>query len=68
MSALMAVLDQTLPSLRHSHRAIGFSPNITLSFVLLNEDSSAGGYASDWPVVQALEGIPRLQLPILRWG
>ncbi|TXT13700.1 hypothetical protein VHUM_01067 [Vanrija humicola] len=35
-------------------RALAYRPNITLSFVLLNEDAADGSYVSGWDVEQAL--------------
>lgn len=37
-------------------RAIKYQPNITLSFVLLNEDSAEGGYVRSWDIQEAIEG------------
>ncbi|KAK4684128.1 GPI-anchor transamidase subunit S, partial [Tremellales sp. Uapishka_1] len=38
-------------------RALKYSPNITLSFVLLNEDSSEGSYVRSWDIDKALKGV-----------
>lgn len=38
-------------------RAIKYQPNITLSFVLLNEDSAEGGYVKSWDIREAIEGM-----------
>lgn len=37
-------------------RALKYQPNITLSFVLLNEDSTEGGYVRDWEIQEAIKG------------
>ncbi|KAK1922767.1 phosphatidylinositol-glycan biosynthesis class S protein [Papiliotrema laurentii] len=36
-------------------RALKYSPNVTLSFVLLNEDSTVGSYVRDWDVEAAIK-------------
>ncbi|WRT69116.1 uncharacterized protein IL334_006100 [Kwoniella shivajii] len=44
-------------------RSLKYSPNITLSFVLLNEDSSQGSYARSWSIESAIQDhfIPQLE-------
>ncbi|WWC91140.1 uncharacterized protein L201_006081 [Kwoniella dendrophila CBS 6074] len=44
-------------------RALKYSPNITLSFVLLNEDSSEGSYVRSWDIDTAVQDhfLPQLQ-------
>ncbi|WWC63970.1 uncharacterized protein I303_106576 [Kwoniella dejecticola CBS 10117] len=44
-------------------RALKYSPNITLSFVLLNEDSSAGSYVRSWDIDGAIQEhfVPHLE-------
>jgi hypothetical protein len=37
-------------------RALKYSPNITLSFVLLNEDAAAGSYVRSWDIAGAIKG------------
>jgi phosphatidylinositol glycan class S len=37
-------------------RALKYSPNITLSFVLLNEDAAEGSYVRSWDIQGALRG------------
>lgn len=37
-------------------RALAYSPNITLSFVLLNEDATAGSFVDGWDVEGAIRG------------
>jgi phosphatidylinositol glycan class S len=39
-------------------RAIKYSPNVTLSFVLLNEDAAEGKYAQGWDIEAAIRGRP----------
>lgn len=36
------------------HRALKYSPNVTLSFVLLNEDASLGGHVRNWEIERAI--------------
>ncbi|KAK8844094.1 hypothetical protein IAR55_006888 [Kwoniella newhampshirensis] len=45
-------------------RALKYSPNITLSFVLLNEDSSEGSYVRSWDIEGAIRDhlLPHLEL------
>lgn len=38
-------------------RALKYSPNITLSFVLLNEDSTDGSYVRSWDIDSAVRGM-----------
>ncbi|OCF56400.1 hypothetical protein L486_06344 [Kwoniella mangroviensis CBS 10435] len=44
-------------------RALKYSPNITLSFVLLNEDSTEGSYVRSWEIDDAIQEhfIPHLE-------
>ncbi|WVW79431.1 hypothetical protein I302_101400 [Kwoniella bestiolae CBS 10118] len=44
-------------------RALKYSPNITLSFVLLNEDSTEGSYVRSWEIDNAIKEhfIPHLE-------
>ena len=35
-------------------RALKYSPNVTLSFVLLNEDAAAGDYVQSWDIEESL--------------
>ncbi len=37
-------------------RALKYSPNITLSFVLLNEDTREGSYVRSWDIEGAIRG------------
>lgn len=41
-------------------RAIKYSPNVTLSFVLLNEDAAEGGYVQGWDIEAAIRGLSNL--------
>jgi hypothetical protein len=45
-------------------RALKYAPNITLSFVLLNEDSSEGSYVRSWDIEGAIRGELRAGLGI----
>jgi phosphatidylinositol glycan class S len=36
-------------------RALTYGPNISLSFVLLNEDSSQGSYVRSWDIENAIK-------------
>ncbi|KAL7422966.1 GPI transamidase component [Cryptotrichosporon argae] len=36
-------------------RALAYAPNVTLSFVLLNEDAAAGSYVRAWDVERAID-------------
>ena len=38
-------------------RALKYSPNITLSFVLVNEDSAEGSYVRAWDIEGAIRGM-----------
>lgn len=40
-------------------RALKYQPNVTLSFVLLNEDASDGGYVRSWDIEGAIRGLFR---------
>ena len=40
-------------------RALKYAPNITLSFVVLNEDSTSGSYVQSWDVSSAIKGLSR---------
>ncbi|WVR09020.1 hypothetical protein IAU60_006080 [Kwoniella sp. DSM 27419] len=44
-------------------RALKYSPNITLSFVLLNEDAAEGNYVRDWDIEDAIRDhiMPHIQ-------
>jgi hypothetical protein len=55
-STTAAALVSLFPPLKRSYRALAYSPNITLSFVLLNEDSSLGGWVNQWEIDEALNG------------
>jgi phosphatidylinositol glycan class S len=50
-------------------RALKYSPNITLSFVLLNEDSADGSYVRSWDIEGAIRGAEvSIPLASLRTG
>ena len=47
------------------HNALKYGPNVTLSFVLLNENAALGEYVRSWDI----EGAIRGEWPsILLWG
>jgi phosphatidylinositol glycan class S len=52
--SLMALVPSVPPDI--PLRAIKYQPNITLSFVLLNEDSAEGGYVRSWDIREAIAG------------
>jgi phosphatidylinositol glycan class S len=52
--SLLALCPSTLPEI--PLRAIKYQPNVTLSFVLLNEDSAEGGYVRSWDIREAIAG------------
>ncbi len=52
--SLLDLCPGSLPEIALS--SLRYSPNITLSFVLLNEDSSGGKYVRSWDVEQAIQG------------
>ena len=58
MAALIKHLTDTFPSQPSDIplRALKYSPNITLSFVLLNEDASEGSYVRSWDIEAAIRG------------
>ncbi len=37
-------------------KALKYAPNVTLSFVLLNEDASQGSYVRSWDIEGAIRG------------
>jgi phosphatidylinositol glycan class S len=47
-------------------RALKYHPNITLSFVLLNEDSVEGSYIHSWDIEDAIRGVVQLSAIIMR--
>lgn len=60
--SLMALVPSRPPEI--PLRAIKYQPNITLSFVLLNEDSAEGGYVRSWDIREAIAGGSRSQSSI----
>lgn len=46
------LLPAHLPAL--ANRALAYSPNITLSFVVLNEDATDGAFVDAWDIDGAL--------------
>jgi hypothetical protein len=57
------ILDDLLPlhpTELPSH-ALKYTPDVRLSFVLLNEDSSLGGF-TNWEITRAINGTPSLPL------
>lgn len=57
--SLLALFPPQIPEL--PLRAIKYQPNVTLSFVLLNEDSAEGGYVKSWDIREAIEGESRFE-------
>ena len=51
---MLALFPSTPPEI--PLRAIKYQPNVTLSFVLLNEDSAEGGYVRSWDIREAIAG------------
>lgn len=54
MNALHNLLPVHLPPL--ANRALAYSPNITLSFVVVNEDAADGAFVDGWNIDGALRG------------
>lgn len=52
--SMLALFPSTPPEI--PLRAIKYQPNVTLSFVLLNEDSAEGGYVRSWDIREAIAG------------
>lgn len=52
--SLLSLFPLQIPEL--PLRAIKYQPNVTLSFVLLNEDSAEGGYVKSWDIREAIKG------------
>ena len=55
VNALLAAYPPVVPDV--PLRALRYSPNITLSFVLLNEDAADGSYVQSWEIENALRGV-----------
>lgn len=51
---MLALFPSTPPEI--PLRAIKYQPNVTLSFVLLNEDSTEGSYVRSWDIREAIAG------------
>lgn len=58
--ALIKALAALLPAVPAPppipHNALKYGPNVTLSFVLLNQDASLGGYVRSWDIQGAIRG------------
>ncbi|CAK9779956.1 hypothetical protein CC85DRAFT_158535 [Cutaneotrichosporon oleaginosum] len=52
VNALHNLLPAHLPPV--ANRALAYSPNITLSFVVVNEDAAEGAFVNDWDIDGAL--------------
>ncbi len=59
VDSLIPVSPSNLPS-----RAIKYNQNVTLSFVLLNEDASLGSGYSEWDIEEALASESKMP----HWG
>lgn len=54
MNAIYNLLPSHLPNI--ANRALAYSPNITLSFVVVNEDAADGSFVDGWDIEGALRG------------
>ncbi|RXK39002.1 hypothetical protein M231_03732 [Tremella mesenterica] len=61
INSILSLFPSTPPDI--PLRALKYSPNITLSFVLLNEDSSEGSYVRSWEIDSAIREhfVPHLE-------
>lgn len=64
--SLLSLFPLQIPEL--PLRAIKYQPNVTLSFVLLNEDSAEGGYVKSWDIREAIKGESRSSAVGLDYG
>lgn len=68
MNGIHNLLPSRLPPI--PKRALAYSPNITLSFVVLNEDASDGSYVDSWDINGALNDhvLPHLNALAPLWN
>jgi phosphatidylinositol glycan class S len=55
INSILGLYPSDLPEI--PLRALKYSPNITLSFVLLNENSAEGNYVRSWDIEGAIRGM-----------
>nr|ODN90521.1 phosphatidylinositol glycan, class S [Cryptococcus depauperatus CBS 7841] len=61
INAILSVFPSKVPKI--PLRALSYTPNITLSFVLLNEDATEGSYVRSWDIQDAIRHhfLPHLE-------
>lgn len=55
VNGIKRILPEHIPEI--TNRALAYTPNITLSFVVLNEDGGDGSFVSGWDIEEAIKGV-----------